>query len=239
MHDSFLRVCGRMVRGLAFVLAVLLGSGAVLQAAPVTFAFDAEVDQVTGNSDGLVQVVPGDIIHGSFTYEPTPFGVRSKQLNDLSFNVNGLQLASEVYEIILENDAALPSTAVFPGTPIFPGIIDAAHIACSFATNKCTPENIPSQIEWKWSPFITFSGNSSILANEELTSDLNWNGFGFRELQLRLENPSPDLGLSIQAIIGPLTLVPEPSAVFLAIIGFGLALLSLSQRQNHERIYEF
>ena len=96
---------GRMALAGALALAMLLCMSPVIKATPVTFQFEAEVDQVAGSADGLVQVEIGDTIHGSFTYEPAPLGSEGTQNNELRFEVNGLVLSSVVYDLFFRDNA--------------------------------------------------------------------------------------------------------------------------------------
>ena len=202
------------------------------QATPVTFRFEATVDQVTGSAPELIEVVPGDTIYGSFTYEPTPFGARSEQTNDLSFNVNGLLLFSGAYEILLGNDTPFPILGSFPTGAPFPGVFDSASIVCSLSSNstQCTPSQIPSADEWKWRPLINLTGTADTLNDNTLSSDLNWNGFVNRDLRLTIEHQSQSIGVTIQATVGPMILVPEPGAFILAIVATMLGSESIRSR---------
>jgi hypothetical protein len=162
---STYRLIRRRFRLFVFFAPLALVVVGVTHAAPVKFQFEATIDTITGTPNTSVQVQPGDMITGTFSYEPTPFGSRGGQIADLSFHFANLTLRSREYEIRLENDQL-----AFPGNFRF----DAASLGCSFSMTavQCDPADIPQLNGWNWEAFINFSGDANVLRSTELISNI-------------------------------------------------------------------
>jgi hypothetical protein len=194
---------------------------ATLHAEPVTFRFDAEIVNVPiGNPFDLpLTYQVGDIIQGKFTFEPTSAkpidnnAVAANQAFALEFNINGSVVGSSSFRIEVFNDTAFDDSN-------FPAPIDVITLGCN--EPSCIPGliSLPGGEPFRVRSRSQFVGSSSILDMPEFSDDpTTWNAF---LLERRLFLGFDDVGLGsmgLDAIVGQMFLVPEPSSSTLIIAG--------------------
>jgi hypothetical protein len=113
---------------LVLVFAGLCIKGGDIDAAPVTFRFDAEIHTVfPGNPfDSGIDFAAGDVITGRFTFEPNPGDgsnpIVALQTHQFQLNINGVAIAAPNYEIESFDDYSIED---FPDA----SIIDTLKLA--------------------------------------------------------------------------------------------------------------
>ena len=227
------RVGGKFIQAICSVVlpSLLFAScmSAAGHAAPITLAFSAQVVDIYESSPGVVDlpftVSVGDSINGTLSYEPPPVGLPGVQAYELTFDIGNVQLRSQGYEI-----RVLPRQLGPIGGPLEP--FDQIVVGCSLSSSgaQCDPGTVPGDASVSWRSFMSLSGNSPILSGYGLPADPSvWNQLTSRSLELNFK-PVSSIGLlSIGAIAGPFTVVPEPPAASV-IAGLGLFLLSCGLR---------
>jgi hypothetical protein len=218
------------IRGLLWPIAVtvvVFGCSVVgqrLQAAPVTFAFDAEVTSVY-RSPSLSFELPfevsvGDTIHGRFTFEPAPLGRMGRQDLGMQFEISGVKLHSPIYDLrIFLNQ--YPPDGFEPFEPL-----DHMFLSCSPLSGQsgCFSGTVPGASHITWRPFMSLSANSPLLNNHDLIGDPEvWNQFSARSIELSFASTG---GLVFfGAAMGSIVAVPEPHSVIIASCGMIAAVL--------------
>ncbi len=223
--SSHRRTLRRYVLGFLVLLAgVLCVSRAFLHAAPVTFAFDAEIINVpAGNSFDLpLTYQVGDIIHGKFTFEPGngmqigDDAIAGDQPFAIEFNINGIVVGSSSYRIEVFDNTVFDDSE-------FPEPIDVMTLACN--EPSCVPDllSLPGGEPFRVRSRMQLVGSSSILSAPEISADPStWNLFTLeRRLILGFDNVGPG-SMDLDAIVGPMVRVPEPSSLSLLLIFSGL-----------------
>jgi hypothetical protein len=98
------------VRISVLFIGIVGASHLILEAAPVTFEFDATVASPnvgTGNTNLRFTISPGDPIVGSISFEPEGDGPLFPQSGKMRFEIGGASLEVSGFQIIVENDAGL------------------------------------------------------------------------------------------------------------------------------------
>jgi hypothetical protein len=87
----------------------------------------------------------------------------------------------------------------------------------------------PGLTSIEWRPFMQLSGESPVLDSIELIGDPTiWNMLDHRSLQLSFAVQPVGL-LRIDAVVGPMTGVPEPRAFVTALVAIALAHLAIAR----------
>ncbi len=223
-------------------VAFLLGAQTTLQAAPVTFAFEAEVASVidSGGGAGLpFTVAVGDALFSSFELDSFSGGPGYAQTGALSFEIAGNEFSLEGFLVTVENDHvpdAVPlrgSIADPLNTPIVdqgPGVSDRLSLSCDSPFSlTCALLNGSGNIEF--SPQIALFGDQTLIDSTELFTDpAIWNMFSFREMSLLFRNGTTEGTTRIGVYIGPLSFVPEPTSSCLT-VSFAVLLAVFVQRR--------
>lgn len=211
---------------------------------PVTFRFNATIDSVfPGNPfDSGVTFTAGDVVYGRFTFEPNngdgSSSITVPQHHSFVVSVNGLELASERYEITADDDdfvfdfeqAAILDQLEFAGDRIsaFDEMADVNidPSRSSFAMNL-----------WADSPFMM--GQVGVLEPALIPVSLEtWNQLdAWRNLQLILRDGEGGL-VGFSATVGNFLQIPEPSGAVLALSVVLGALLARSRLRTWNLIRE-
>ena len=215
------------------VSSALLAAGTALPAAPVTFAFDADVVSVspvpTSNVGLPFDVNVGDVIHGKFSFEPSPVGSIGRQDTGIEFRLRGLVLKSPSFDISFA-DRQIPPIMLTDPTADPLEAVDSIYISCSSlpSQTQCSPDIVPGSVGVHWRPFMSLHGPSPIFTSYDLVGDTDfWNVFANRSLDLHFV--SQMAGTTVSALIGPMTVVPEPTALFAAFTA-SILLIAASSR---------
>jgi hypothetical protein len=188
---------------------------ASLDAAPITFQFDAEIVHVSpGNPFDLPLIYQvGDSIHGRFTFEPGSGSVigdnvvAASQPFSLGFEINGTTVGTSGFRIEVFDNTAFDDSE-------FPEPIDVINLGCNEAS--CIPDLISLS---DGEPFRVRSrmqlvGNSSVLIAPEISADpAVWNAFGLeRRLVIGFDNEGSG-SMGFDAVVGSMVQVPEPTTL--------------------------
>ncbi len=208
MHDFLYRVCGRVMAavcglpfGAAVALAFLLGACSVVEAAPVTFEFEAVVNTSFNDSQtGSVPEIPieaGDTLTGQFTFDPNaPMASGGNPsatvyTAKLQFHLNDIEFSTDVFSVEVFDDAfSVGSLAA----PLAVEDFDAISLGCSPSLlAECQPEmiDIPGVGLFRVSMQITLLGDLTVLDSTNVPGQIDlWNGL----------TSSRSLGLSFDAV---------------------------------------
>jgi len=240
MHDFIFRACRRMapsVRRLAFcgvvALAIQHTSNSMLEAAPVTLAFEAEVSSVseTPGVDFSLDVNEGDRLTGIFTFEPEflpppdnplvtqefmvsqPFAA----LFEIDGNTFRTPVSTESLRLAAANNANIRVITVVDGsTHEETRVEDRVEIDGSLISQDseafpglAAPSHFSMEL---W-------GNQSAFEAAGFSSDITvWNAFDLRRsLLISLVDNSGE-SLVIRAAIGEMSVVPEPASLTLLLV---------------------
>jgi hypothetical protein len=187
-----------------------------LQAAPLTFRFNAEIQTVfPGNPfESGINFATGDVIAGTFTFEPNPGDgsnpVVALQTNGFQLRINGVAIASPNYEIESFNDYSIED---FPdATTIDTLELDGAGLTSveSSAGLNLDPLQSTFRIDL-WSP-------ADVLDQAQIPSDVAiWNEFNlWRSLQVILRDGEGGT-IGFAATVEQFSAIPEPSGLLLAL----------------------
>jgi len=244
MNKFILKMRGREMtggRGLALcgtiALVLLLANGPALEAAPVTFAFEATVIQIvdkSGPKDLPFTVESGDVLKGKFTFEPVDaepailgsppgpeFIVESSTntTQELGFSVmlGDTILATSKYSLrAIDNRQAISESDI-------PSFFDIIGPSCHVCTQG-TISGVDSEVIWGFS--MTLSGDESVLSGADIpASPEEWNQFARRRISITFQKQGVVGEMRAFAQIGQFTLVPEPSSssLILSVVVSGLA----------------
>jgi hypothetical protein len=220
---SIRTVCSRFCRRdrayqllvVASVIPGVMTSRSLVQAAPVTFAFDATVTTVF---DGNPFNVPfdynvGDTFRGMFTFEPTSgIGagdntIFAEQMLPLGFHIDGHSLTNPMYGIRVANDTAIDDSE-------FPEPVDVIRLGC--AEPECTPEllTLPGYEPFRVRSRMEFVGFGPVLDTPQIPATLEvWNALTLQRTII-LDFDNVGIGsMGLQATVGDLGVVPEPSSL--------------------------
>ena len=192
-------------------------------AAPVTFEFTAEVASAFPTNGGTwvpYSVSPGDLIRGSFTFEPAVSGPVYPQSGEMRFELAGNVLETSGFELSVENDELraidLSGRIADPNnTPDIDFNETGDNIIATCQSSSalfCGTDAAHSDLVFR--PLAVLSGQDSLLSSDDLVADLSlWNAFPLREMSLlfRDTNTQQDI-YYIGAYVGRIRAVPEPAA---------------------------
>ncbi len=203
----------------ALSVAFLLSAQTTLQAAPMTFGFEAEVGLLPPfNADvGLpFTLEEGSVINGLITIDPDrsdpPFGNSSKSLQPFAIELmfNGFSFGTDEFEATAINDSVILDGPNAGGA-------DFIVIRCSSGSSVvCSP----APLEFPGSPPLFFSldmqlsGSTSLLQEPQLPNGIDvWNGFAIeRSVRFSFATTSGN-GAVFDATVASFAVVPEPSSV--------------------------
>jgi hypothetical protein len=203
-----------------------LWSGQILQAAPITFRFDAEITNVAAASpfDLPLSYRVGDIVQGRFTFDPergSPLGdnaLVAPRPYEFRININGIVAGSIAHEI-----------RVFDNTPISHfefDPVDTISVGCSEPT--CTPNfiNLGHGEPFRVRSRLSLIGSESIHDSPTLSAIPNiWNAFLFgRHLDVNFDNEGIG-SMGFAARVGAFSLVPEPGIVRLGLCATAIVIV--------------
>jgi len=230
MHDFLLRVCG-------MVAVLVFGMSSTLEAAPVTFAFDAEISSVSLGIpfDSGIDFSVGDTISGQFTFQPfeencaiadgpfQPFGCTKPQLFSFSMEIDGINLSVNSYEI-----DTLNNTGVFDGAgPVVQDFLEPRGRGLSPAE-----ASRPISIDPASSGFgmMLRGGASSINFASIPGSPDVWNQFNLeRSLNIFVLDGNGGV-IRIRAVVGQFSIVPEPTSLALAMTFISISTMLARRR---------
>lgn len=205
-----------------------------VKAAPVTLQFQAEIVGVSvGNPFDLPLAYQiGDIISGSFTFDPDlgmvlgDNAIAASQPFSLEFDINGTVVGTSAFRMEVFDNTAFSGSA-------FPGRVDVINLGCS--EPFCTPEliSLPEGEPFRVRSSLQFVGSSSVLSESEIITDpTTWNAFGLqRRLIVGFDNVGPG-SVGFDAIVGSISEVPEPTA-FCLTLSVGVVLYFASRRKRN------
>ncbi len=225
------RVNWKLYSVITAVVAAFCGiESRTCRAAPVTFAFDAQITTVFQSDTGFefpFEASVGDTIRGRFSFEPSPLGKIGPQDLGIQFDIADLLLQSPTYEIALSRNLPPPL-----GSEDI-GLIDTISVACSFLSTRpqCSPGTVPGRTDIRWRLSMQLGGESPILSSFDLIGDPDiWNSFTGRSLELDFFTPGVGGGF-VGAIVGPINAVPEPNPrTTMALLMFSLLTHRFSMR---------
>jgi len=230
-------VCGLAFVG-ALALVMLLANGPALQAAPVTFAFEATVDSISPGAsfDSAIDIAEGDVITGQFTFEPNAGDGSASLVVDQPYsftvNINGIELSTAAYRATVSNDTGADLDCADFLCPGFV-VIDSLTLGGSnlMEVGDDTLPNLDTDSsgfqmqleEWFGHPFW---GGTDILDTASIPAGLDsWNQFSRRPLRVWLGDGQGGT-FSLNATVGQFAVVPEPSSgslICLCILVTGIA----------------
>jgi len=237
--------------GVLMFAGIICAAGAAIQAAPVTFRFEAEIASVIPPDGGLslpFEVSSGDSIIATFTFEPTAGGPDFPQTAALRFELAGNTVLVPAYTIAVR-DEDVPNATDLTGriadpenTPIVdlaPGSSDNISVTCVSSVAFCGSLEGNAQLQVR--PIIHLSTDDNPLSDTSLVADVNvWNQFSFREMSLTFSNPeNGGIQTYIGAYIGVIHQVPEPGTFVLALIGTAALAMRMMTRLQFGRRYQF
>ncbi len=203
---------------------------AFLQAAPVTFRFDAIVADGT---DVPFSVFQGDVIEVALSFEPGSPGPVYPQLSGMRFKLSGMNLEAQEFEIRVANNQNIdiPGRIADPdNTPDVDinEIGDSIVVSCRSGQLFCG--SIEGSDGFVFRPLLVFSEQPSLLDSSELVADEGlWNAFSLREMSLLFQSLETGQTTYIGAYVGQVNQVPEPSTL-LIVLGLTCVILIYTVR---------
>lgn len=229
--------------GMLSCLVLLLGTEPRAHAGPLTYQFQAEVASVLPDAGGVslpVQISVGDIITGTFTFDPSLGGQPFEQPGLLAFLIHGQVFAIQGYKMEVANNnfpnaVPLEYTIADPARildDVAPGSSDS--IVLRSASLDGFSAVLDSDPDLLLDPRVFFANDDLLLTSSDLVTDLSiWNTFSFREMSLSFMNETTGGSVYIGALIGPVTAIPEPAMAF-GVLG-GCILISRLVRNTRRR----
>jgi len=235
MNQFLLRMRGRRMaggRGLAIVgtlsLTIFLGASATLEAAPVTFRFEAEITSIDRSPDAMFDlpsnVMTGDTFSGLLQFEPFAFG-QSDESSSLKVN-----LGSEVFSV--EDAPLTTANEVFALDPIgVYSIRNIVRIGCTGLSSlrPCNAFLSSSSNDTQLADLGLFGatareisevlGEGLISQGESLGDVEVWSRLMTRRIFMNFTSNSSPGSIQLEAVFGPMVVIPEPSSLSLILIG--------------------
>jgi len=208
----------------AIVLAVLLCECSTLQAAPVTFQFEAEITSINRSPDATFDLpanaMIGGVFSGSLQFEPFDFG-QSGEASSLKVHLGTEVFSAEGAPLTTQNNLTLALH------PVGSAIIDSIGVGCS---GSCTAVLSSSSNDLELAGLILSlsgvteyeigSGDGLITQGESLGDVDVWNRLSAaRQLNLTFTSNTGSGRIWFGAAIGPMVAIPEPSSLVLLMLG--------------------
>ncbi len=241
MSNFLFRLRKRMLPLLAAILlAILFGTCSTIEAAPVTFAFEAEIDfAVADPRVGSIPLIPintGDTLTGSFSFDPNAPVISndnpsvSVYMAELQIKLKDVEILTDSFSIEVFDDSFTIGTPSLP--PVFEDF-DGIVLGCSLSLPAgCQPEitDVPGAGLFRVSLELRLLGDLTVLESTEVPGSINlWNELGsFRSISLAFDAVEPNVATVFYgATVGGLVAVPEPStfSTVATIIFFGSLVL--------------
>jgi len=208
------------------VAVLVFGASSAIQAAPVTFAFDAEITLIDRSPDATFDLpsnaMVGDALSGLLQFEPFSFG-QSIQASNLSVNLGSEIFSIEGAPLTTQNNLALALH------PVGVAIVDSIGVGLCPSISSCTValSSSSNDIElahlWLWLSGVTEyeigSGEGLIGTGESLGDADVWNRLTNRRVFMTFISSSGPGSIQLEAVIGSMTAIPEPSSLMLMMIG--------------------
>ena len=192
-------------------LVLVAGCAAWSAAAPVTLAFEAEIDILTGLpfDSGLLFEV-GDVVSGVFTFDPAEGDgstvLELTQPRRFSLNINGVVVSTASYEVEVFNDSPItdfPSASLVDSLRL--GVVTLLQfmpICCQTSTRQ-----LPSCR-------LNLLAAADVLDQASLPEAAAiWNAFNLRRQLSVIFRDGKGAVEGFQATVGQFDVVPEPTAV--------------------------
>lgn len=197
--------------GILFI-SMFCGPSALVQAAQVTFAFEATVTDIA-DPNGLAASLPfvpaiGQPVIGSVTFTPVPFGQTSDNDAKLEIAWEGETFTASSQKLTTIND--------YPVSPGFP--FDGLSVDCGVPDGCATSS---SGISIREFALVLRSFQDVIPAGQLMDSVDAWNQFEDRQILLFLTNLTDTTRISVFASVGPMHGIPEPPSV-VVLLSLGL-----------------
>ncbi len=226
---------GRFQLQMALLTAILCNSlQGWLLAAPLTFAFDATIDNTFAGvpfESGL-SFAQGDTVSGKFTFDPNPGGgstITTIQPHSFSLLIGNVELSCPSYQITANDNAFVVDSGFEP-------FIDQLELrgAGLFPAEDTGISIDPLQSNFNldlWAAAASFLGEPPVLAPANIPGQVEiWNAFNsWRTFQVIFRDGfGGTTGFS--ATVSPFTAVPEPSAMFLVVLCIAAFAISQAHR---------
>ena len=198
------------------LLIAFLALASSSSATPITFAFDAivtKVDVIIPPFQLPIPVAIGDVIHAHFSFESPPSGNFSEPHLPVRFDIGGVRLESSSYLISEEFNEFPPSASSI-------GFFDGSGTPIDSLIIECPPfgpwgkVEVPGSPGVQWNAGIGCDGPSPILTGLNPSHNLSeWNALSSRFLWLNFQSRFG--AAAIEAVVGPMVAVPEPTSLSL------------------------
>jgi hypothetical protein len=212
-------------------------------AAPLTFQFSAVV---ADDTDLPFVVSQGDVIHGSFSFEPGSSSGNYPQIGGLLFDIAGVSLSAQEYEVLVQNDQQrwidVAGRIADPNnTPDvdFNATGDSIVLMCQGSgASYCGV--VDGYSNYVVRPLLAFSDEPSLISSTDLTGDVSvWNAFSLRELSLIFKNVDTGELAYVGAYISQIQQVPEPCLLQTVPMMFCMLVAFARVRNRHAPLRSF
>lgn len=211
----------------SLVLLCFLGTCVASHAAPVTFAFEAEITEITPSADvGFTlpsEFALGESLDGLVTFEPpftfgqdTENASLSISIGGISLDASGLTFETEKVgfttgnSTVIENRVLLMSESSSTGIFTLPASLEVSQLALLIVGDSSTVNPLVDRIE-----------DAAVL-----------NRFEERRLLIDIQSESAVGDYRITAKVGPAMIIPEPASLTSASIALASVLLSRRRRNK-------
>jgi hypothetical protein len=201
-----------------------------------TFQFDADVTNVFAGP--VAPSLPfaihtGDVIHGTFSFEPTSIGKAGRQNTGISFTFNGEALTSTSFDVLPVLNIGPPSSYAddITAAPMSESGGSALQLYCGIST-ECSPDKLPNNSLVSWDFFATLESDSPTITEYRVPADVNvWNAFSTRSLNLSFFTGDIGGGVLVFATMGSMVATPEPSTLAILLAGAVVTTMRRNRRQ--------
>jgi hypothetical protein len=200
------------------VCAIVILSAAHANAATQTFEFNAQVTQVFRGpyaSELPFSIDDGSSIHGQFSFESGPLAKVGPQKTGISFTIDGVELQSSTFGIIPVSGYYPPGNNGNLTSSSFEPYGSGLDLSCWSIGTACSPGTVPNSF-MSWEFHLSFeSATKKLITEYNIPADIDiWNAFDLRGLSFSFFPNGvvfPGSGILVDATVGSLTAVPEPS----------------------------
>jgi hypothetical protein len=211
------------------LVGMLLASSDLVQAAPVTLAFEATINTVIPGIpfDSGLDYRVGDVVKGRFTFDPQigtdNMYLLAPQPHELVLDIHGAVFATPGFQIESVNDSSISDFDLA-------SVVDILNVGAgglSPANSATFPNLDPHQSSFRLTLYgpQTIYGPAIALQIASLPANVaDWNTFTiWRQLSVAFGDGKGG-AIGFQATVGPFTAVPEPASGELAslLVAFGL-----------------